>query len=63
MSKTEKVVLVRILKDFGDELTPAVDADTQVVAWINPVDKSAWYNHPLTDEEWLSLEGDYEVIE
>jgi hypothetical protein len=62
MSDENSTKLATILRDTGDELTPAVEPGTQVIGWINPVDNSFWYNHPLTDEEWVTLEGDYEVI-
>lgn len=64
------LVTIRVLSDFSDE--PGyhpVEPGTNVQAYLPKPDEvthiegEAWYIHPTSGADWLSLPGDFEVIE
>lgn len=63
------LVNIRILFDWTDEPgTLAVPEGTIVQAYLPLVDEyiespgEAWYVHPISGADWLSLPGDYEIV-
>lgn len=65
------VAKIRIIRDYtapGDK-TPPIAEGTEIYADIlGPEDcvlepGEAWYLHPDTSEDWMSLPGDFEIVE
>lgn len=54
---------VRILNDYSFDDTPPVKPGTVVFALLDTTEGGAWYFHPDTGEDWLSFDGEYELVD
>lgn len=54
---------IRVLEDYAGAPGAEVPSGTVISDALITESGDAWYFHPETGEDWLSFEGDYEVVE